>query len=731
MKRVGYVIWSLGLGGAEQVVIRLAAGLNRQAFEPFIFCMNEPGSFASQAIQQGIPVIALNKRGVVDWLMVWRMSRLFRKHNIDVVHTHLWGANVWGRIAARLAGVRTVIVTEHNVDTWKKWHHFLIDRALVPFTTRFIAVSQQVKTFYESNGVARGRWQVLYNGVAVSGVRLRIRKPVYEQLGISAGEQVIGLIGRLVPAKAPKLFVDTMIQIVRFHPTAKALVIGDGPLKEEVQSYVNKLGLKERILLTGTRQDVPDLLAGMDVLVFSSEREGLSMAMLEAMASGVPVVATRVGGNPELIDSGVNGLLVPPQNANALAEAVVSLLQNKEKAQDIQKRAFRRVCDRFSLARMIEQHEQLYRGEPIRIALVIDHLNRGGAQRQLVELAKGLAADTRWEPIVIALSTDQTALQHELLDAGVPVHLIHQYGAVDVSCLYQLTRLLKKLRPAIVHTWLFTADTYGRLAARQAGIRCRISGIRNTIDDMPWHYRLVNAWLSRSTDIVTINVDAIRQRLVKEARVADKKIRTVYNGIEAVQASGNGFPRDLPGARPRIAMIARLDPQKDHKTFLEAAARVASQNPSAQFLIIGEGALRAQIEEQITRLNLRGQVHLLGERRDVRLILPEIDLCVLATHYEGCSNVIMEAMAAGKPVVATRVGGNPELIVDGVTGLLVSPQDPQQMAQAMLRVLAHPEQAQQMGQAGRRRIEEFFSLSRMVKQTASLYEELLGASEEN
>ncbi len=735
--RIGYVIWSLGLGGAEQVVMRLAQAFAQAGHDVTIITLNEPGVFAPLMERLGIPVISVGKRGPVDLSVITRLKRAFLVRKLDVVHTHLWGANLWGRIAAHLARVPVVIATEHNVDTWKRGYHFMIDRWLAPWTTELVAVSQQVREFYESHGVARGRWQVIYNGIDAASALPRGRGSAYQSLGIRHDELVVGLIGRLVPAKAPEIFLEAIAQAAAKVPTLKALVIGDGPLRAATEARARQLGLAERVIFTGLRQDVPELLAGMDALVFSSEREGLSMAMLEAMAAGVPVIATSVGGTPELIESGVSGILVPPHQPQALAEQLTELLTHSEKAETIRRAARQRVEEHFSLSQVVEAHEQLYaRGispcatPPVRLCYVIDHLNVGGAQRQLVELVRALPR-AQWEPIVVSLSTTQTALVGELKQAGVEVHLVEQHGAFDPACLSTLTRLLRQLQPKIVHTWLFTADCYGRLAAWFAGVPHTISAMRNTLDDIPWHHRLVNRWLAGGTALITVNAEAIRTGLLQQGGIPAQKIRTIYNGIDLAKYMAvhpNGLYRrewQIPEDGLVIAMVARLAPQKDHATFLEAAHRVAAKDSRVHFVLVGDGPLRETVQSQIDALGLTTRVRLLGERRDVWPLLHHVDGCVLATHYEGCSNVIMEAMAAERPVIATDVGGNRELIVHGETGWLVPPRDPAALAQAMLALLRNPQQAHVMGTRARQRIEADFTMTITVQRTQALYNELL------
>lgn len=362
--RVAQVIWSLGLGGAEQVVIRLAAGLDRTRFEPLVCCLDDPGPFAPQAEKAGLEVVALGKRGPVDVRVAARLGRLLRGRGIDVVHTHLWGGDLWGRLVAHWCGTPVTVTTAHNVDDWKQWHHLALDRWLARGTTRLVAVSEQVRAFYEGRGVAPGRWQVVYNGVADVPSSPRGRGPAFRELGIG-DEPLVGLVGRLVSAKAPDVFLDAVARASVAVPTLKALVVGDGPLRSSLEQRISRMGLQGRVVFTGVRHDVADLFPGLDALASSSEREGLSMAMLEAMAAGVPVVATRVGGTPELIESGITGILVPPGDPQALADGLLALLRSPERSESLRRAARERVRSHFSLSRMVERYQEAYSERPV------------------------------------------------------------------------------------------------------------------------------------------------------------------------------------------------------------------------------------------------------------------------------------------------------------------------------------------------------------------------------
>ncbi|MBI4387598.1 MAG: glycosyltransferase, partial [Candidatus Omnitrophica bacterium] len=234
-KRILYVIWSLDLGGAEQVVIHLASNLDPKKFEPMVCCLNTKGRYAASVEQKGIRVFELKKRPKLDLFLIPKLVRLIREEKIDLIHTHLFTANFWGRLVAFFSGV-PVVSTEHNMDVWKKWFHFAIDRILARVNTRMIFVSESVMKFYEKR-VSRfnGKAKVIYNGIDVE----RFQNSPHPTLSPSGGEEkgegaphVIGIVGRLVPQKGHLDFIEA-IRILRLRKkNVVGLIVGDGPFKE-------------------------------------------------------------------------------------------------------------------------------------------------------------------------------------------------------------------------------------------------------------------------------------------------------------------------------------------------------------------------------------------------------------------------------------------------------------------------------------------------------------------
>ena len=371
---------------------------------------------------------------------------------------------------------------------------------------------------------------------------------------------------------------------------------------------------------------------------------------------------------------------------------------------------------------------------PVKVVYIIDHLGLGGAQRQLVELIRALPRD-RYDVQVISLARSPlTYYEAAIRRAGVPLLIMSRSGKWSWRLLPRLYRTLRRLQPAIVHTGLFTADFYGRLAARLAGVPTIISTVHNVDLDKPLRYVLVDRWLKHVTTWFVATADAVRTMANQREGVPTERTTVIYNGIDLRQfapSSMNGDGRDVrrrAGVGPQgllIGIIGRLAPVKDHATFLRAASAVHQAVPDSAFLIVGDGALKPSLERLVQELGLSECVSFLETHDRITSVYHAIDLLVVSSHYEGCCRVILEAMAMGKPVVATASGGNAELVAHGKTGVLVPTEDPRSLAEAVLTLARHRTRMQVMGRRGRQRVEQHFSLDQMAVHTDSLYQQLL------
>ena len=363
----------------------------------------------------------------------------------------------------------------------------------------------------------------------------------------------------------------------------------------------------------------------------------------------------------------------------------------------------------------------------IRVLQIIPSLDRCGAEKQLTLLAAGLPRD-RFDVHVCAL-TRGGPLEQPLQQAGIPVTIIGKSWKIDPLAYRRLRRLIVRLQPDIVHTWIFAANAYGRWAAFRAGVRHVLAGERCVDPWKRWHELALDRHLARQTQRIVTNSNGVREFYVRHGLPAEKFV-VIPNGIGPfVPPNGS---RDellaelqLPRDARLIACINRLWPQKRLKDMIWAADLLKSLRDDTHLLIIGDGPQRWRLERFRDQVEIADQVHLLGERDDVPRFLPHLDCLWLGSEYEGQSNAIMEAMAAGVPVVATDIPGNRDLVVPETTGYLVPVGDRAGFARWTQRLLGDRDLASRLGHAARQRMLTEFSVEQMVRRHMQLYEQIL------
>jgi len=358
---------------------------------------------------------------------------------------------------------------------------------------------------------------------------------------------------------------------------------------------------------------------------------------------------------------------------------------------------------------------------------------RGGAEKQLYLLASSLDPEI-FKPIVIQLSP-ANSLPVAAGNMGA-VNLLHFptrsfYSLQGLYQLIRICRLARRERVKIIHTFFEKSEVMGWLTARLSDIPVWITSRRDLGFNRKKIFKQIFRFTAPDCDRCVAVCHAVKDRVVQQERLAQEKIEVIYNGLDfsMYQHSSNGNAlRNELGVDDNVqlvGMIANFNFEiKGHRYFMEAAKSVLKKVPDVEFLLIGDGPLRHQYEEMARSLGVDKKVHFLGSRSDVPIILPVLSASVLSSTSEGLSNVILESMAAGRPVVATRVGGNPELVIDGTTGYLAPPADHQTMAEAIISLLKDQDKATAMGAAGRKLVEEKFTVESMVKSYEHLYKSL-------
>lgn len=371
------------------------------------------------------------------------------------------------------------------------------------------------------------------------------------------------------------------------------------------------------------------------------------------------------------------------------------------------------------------------------ILFVIGSLEIGGAERQMATLIKRIHNRTYFCH-VFSLQLDGI-LKADLADVGVPVYSgglkkgdLSRAPWKLISAQWKLIRTIQQLKPIIVHSFLPLVTFMGALAGRLSQVPLVITsrralGTHQERFAILRHLDLMANFLSHS---VTVNSKAVLSDVIKRDRARPDKLVLIYNGINSVPFEVASRIRDklrgemgLTGSDKVIIVVANLIPYKGHFDFLKAARLVSDHIPTALFWLVGDDrGILNDLEHVSSILGIHKKVRFMGQRCDIDSLLAVSNLAVLPSHEEGFSNVILESMAAGLPVVATSVGGNPEAVVDGVTGWLVPPRNPAVMAEKIVDLLGNPRRAISWGERGRRRVKELFSVEKMVESHVRLYE---------
>jgi len=363
--RIEMVLPSLIAGGMEVVTTRLVHRLVRRGHTVGVTCLVEEGPLADELRRDGIRVRHVPAPGLRTNVFPTGLAAWMRQVAPDVAHIH---SGVWLKAAraARLAGVRRVVFTEHGALDVEPWYSSLIKRRAARLTDTVVAVSEPLaQVLIRTHGIDAAKVCVLPNGVDSERFSPGPRPDLLSAWGIGPESLVIGHVARLAPVKNQPLLLEAFARVRATRPDARLVIVGDGPERELLSNRIAALGLTDSVHMIGEHRDVPGLLRSFDIFVLPSKAEGTSMSVLEAMAAGVPVVATAVGGTPALLDGGRCGDLVAANDVGGLADALVRLLGDTRRRHDLAASARQRVIDHYDEQAVADRYESLYVGASV------------------------------------------------------------------------------------------------------------------------------------------------------------------------------------------------------------------------------------------------------------------------------------------------------------------------------------------------------------------------------
>ncbi len=373
---IGFVLHVMHVAGAEMLVVEIVRRM-MGTFEPTVICLDGIGPLGEQLRNEGVEVINLERRPGRDYRVAWRMARLIQKRGIEIVHAHQYTPFFYAALAKLvMLGRFRLILTEHG-------RHFpdivspqrrLANRWLLgPLADAITGVCQfSANSLAKNDGFSRKNIAVIDNGIVLD--RYSPADHVGEiraRLGLDPARRYVGNIARFHPVKDQVMLLNAFALVAAAEEDVDLILVGDGPLRETLADLSRSLGIEHRVRFLGVRSDVPEILRALDVFALTSVSEAASLTLLEAMASGLPVVVTAVGGNPELVRNGLDGICVPRGDASATATAILQILRDPSSASEMGRAARERVVERYQLDATVTAYLELYRD------LCVSHPIRG------------------------------------------------------------------------------------------------------------------------------------------------------------------------------------------------------------------------------------------------------------------------------------------------------------------------------------------------------------------
>jgi glycosyltransferase involved in cell wall biosynthesis len=364
--KVALVIPTMDQGGAEKQLCLLAENLPAEEFDVRVFLLTRDGPLSDRLRGRGIDVVLIGKRFKADPTALFRLRQHFKQFQPEIVHTWLFAANSFGRVAARMAGVSRIMASERCVDLWKTPAHFFLDRQLARFSEVITANSDGIRDFYAAHGISPDKFRVIHNGIpprdGSSGNDTSIDvAEAKKRLDVPADRKLILAVGRLWPQKRYRDLIWSAELLATMRGDTTLVIIGDGPQSAELLRHRDAVSTPTHVRFAGHRSDVAELLPHADVYWIGSEYEGQSNSVIEAMQAGVPVVASDIPGNRDLVVPDQTGFLVQLGDTADFARQTHKLLESAELSQQMGEAGKQRIASEFTVEKMVDAYADLYR----------------------------------------------------------------------------------------------------------------------------------------------------------------------------------------------------------------------------------------------------------------------------------------------------------------------------------------------------------------------------------
>jgi glycosyltransferase involved in cell wall biosynthesis len=723
--------------GAEKQIFELARGLTSSKYAVIIASLDHCSEeiFPKvQALGARLEVFRVKRiyglSGVIQGI---RFFQFLKNEKIDIVQTYHFGSDIWGTVIAKLAGVPVIISNRRDMGFWRKTMHVKAYRLINRWVKKIVVNAGAIKKMIvESEGVSSDKIEVIYNGVEFheSGRHSDISR---SSLGLHPQEMVIMHVANLKPVKGHAYLFEALGLILEQVKNVRVFLVGDDMSGGLLQEKVRALGIEKHVTFLGKRQDIASLLEIADVCVLPSLSEGLSNAILEYMVAARPVVTTDVGGNAELVEEGVTGFLVPKGDARALSFALLKLIADKNLRIGMGSKGRQKVIANFSVEGMAQRYENLFDSLLPRKVKILHFISSGGffgAENVLLNIAQSFNNDNYVS--LIAAIRDARSPNVEIIERakslGLPTHIFESQGRIDLKTIKELKKYLIENKIDILHTHNYKSDIIGALAAKDTGIALisTAHGFTDMNSKVSWYERLDQWFLKKYfkrtivvTDQMLRNFPSDKRRIISNG-INIKKFETAAHDRERIRREYGIADADL-----LIGTVGRLSVEKNQALFLSALLGILQEHRHVKVMIIGDGPEGDALKGFVKASGLEQKVLFTGLISDPAPFYQAFDIFVLSSLTEGVPLTLLEAMASKVPVVATKVGGIPQIISDGVTGLLVESQNASQLREAISTLICDSSKRERFKEAAFNFAKENYSLDRMNWLYHEVYQEVL------
>lgn len=365
LKKVLHIQKVAGIAGSENHLLTLLPQLREYGYELRMLVLaapeDRPGAFIKQMHSHGIVTNVIPMRGNIAPFLVIRLAYYIRRHNFNLIHTHLFHADLYGTLAARLAGVQSVVSTKHGFDPWRRgmWYGFL-DRRIAFLQEHIIVISKAIGQWLsEVEGLPKSKMRVVHYAIDVDGFRADTPSKKFSSI---MSQPIIGIVSRLIHQKGVQVLIEALGICIEKYPETSLVIVGDGPCRSVLEQQAQTLGIAENVHFLGyvVHPELNSIMQAFDIFAFPTFGEGFGLVLLEAMACAKPIIASEVMAIPEIVLHEECGLLVPPGDPVLLAEALQKLLQDSDLRQQYGDTGFRRVTNEFTVKRMARQTARVY-----------------------------------------------------------------------------------------------------------------------------------------------------------------------------------------------------------------------------------------------------------------------------------------------------------------------------------------------------------------------------------